>query len=122
MKHSRKEGLFIHNKTTNKTYRIPYTFESAVDVENIFVFCTSNRLSADLAKEFKSDSCIEILSSDIIITHVQNCVSNICQESSEFIHGEVVYYTEAEEPGINWALPDKIVMRKLEYFKNQDEY
>lgn len=122
LKHSRKEGLLIHNQTTNKTFRIPFTFSSAVDAENIFVFCASKRLCAELAKEFESDSCVEILNSDIIISNIQNCVANIQQKSPVFIHGEVIYYKEEEEPGINWALPNKIVMRKLEYFKNQDEY
>jgi hypothetical protein len=122
LKHSRKEGLLINNLTTNKTFKSPFTFESAVDEENIYVFCVSKKLSAELAKEFKSDSCVEILNSDIIISNIQNCVANIRQKSPEFIHGEVVYYKEEEDPGINWALPEKIVMRKLEYFKNQDEY
>jgi len=38
------------------------------------------------------------------------------------VHGEVKYYQPHEPPIVDWALPEKIAMSKLEPFRSQQEY
>ena len=38
------------------------------------------------------------------------------------VHGEVKYYEPHEPPIVDWALPERIAMSKLEGFRPQQEY
>ena len=123
LKHSKSEGIKINNLTTGESFYAQMTFVSKVDAENVFVFCTSKKLCPELAREFKSDICVEFLNSDKIISELHNAISRIKQiKPNKLFCGKVEYYSEEEAPGINWAFPDKIAMRKLSSFSGQEEY
>src|ERR1700681_309352 len=53
-------GLVVHNKTQGTTFTVPMAFESSVKADEIFVFCVSQTLSADIAKQFNAVACVEI--------------------------------------------------------------
>lgn len=38
------------------------------------------------------------------------------------VHGEVKYYTPDEPPIVDWALPERIAMSKLSFYRQQQEY
>lgn len=75
LKYTGSNGLEINNLTTGESFNAPWRLESKVDAENIFVFCTSNKLSPDLAKEFNADVCIEILRPDLFTSKLHSAVS-----------------------------------------------
>lgn len=123
LKHSRSAGIKINNLTTGESFYAQMTFESKVDAENVFVFCTSKKLCPELAREFKSDVCVEFQNFAKIISELHNAISRIKRiKPNKLFHGKVEYYSEEEAPGIKWAFPDKIAMRKLSGFSGQEEY
>jgi len=123
LKHTKLEGLEINNVTTGESFNAPWQFESEVDSENIFIFCTSNKLSRELAQEFKSDICVEFVNAAPIISNLRSAVSLRKKiKPNRLFHDEVKYYSEEEAPGIKWAFPNQIAMRKLNRFSNQEEY
>ncbi len=55
-------GLIINNHTQGKTFTLPnHAFESAVNQEEIFVFCVSGSLTDELREKFEAVVCVEIL-------------------------------------------------------------
>ncbi len=123
LKHSRRDGIEINNLTTGESFNGHFTFESKVDAENIFVFCASTKLCAELAIEFKSDVCVEFKSPVQVIAKLHSAVSRRKRiKPNKLFHGKVKYYSEEEVPGIKWAFPDEIAMRKLDEFSSQEEY
>ncbi len=123
LKHSKNDGLEINNLTTCESFNGHFTFESKVDAENIFVFCASTKLCPELAAEFKSNLCVEFKSPAQIISKLRSAVSRRKQiKPNKLFHDKVKYYSEEEAPGIKWAFPDKITMRKLDVFSRQEEY
>ena len=123
LKHSKEEGLEINNLSSGITSKSKVSFESAVDAENIFIFCTSLKLCPELAAEFKSDICVEIMRPEKIASGLHSAIARRKKVNpNRLFHGEVKYYKEDEAPGITWAFPDRISMRKLCYFQGQEEY
>lgn len=123
LKHTKPEGLKINNLTTSESFNAPWQFESEVDSENIFIFCVSNKLSRELAQEFKADVCVEFTNAAHIISKLRSAVSIRKKiKPNRLFHGEVKYYSEEEAPGIKWAFPNQIAMRKLNWFSSQEEY
>lgn len=123
LKHEKSDGIEINNLSTGRTSKEPWKFISKVDSENIFIFCTSMTLSHDLAKEFKSDICIEFLKPANVISKLHSAVSRRKRiKPNKLFHSKVEYYGEEEAPGIRWAFPNEIAMRKLNAFTAQEEY
>lgn len=122
-KYNRKDGLEINNLTTGSKVKENWTFKSMVDAENIFIFSTSTKLSAELAKEFKSDVCIEFTDMGKIINGIRKAVERRKSiKPNKLMVCDINYYHESDSPGINWAFPEKITFRKLECFARQNEY
>ena len=69
------------------------------------------------AKEFNADICIEILRPELIASKLHSAVSRRKRiKPNNLFHSKVKNYSEEEAPGIKWAFPDKIAMRKLHVF------
>jgi hypothetical protein len=123
LKHSKEEGIEIKKSNTGKTNKLNLAFESNVDSENIFIFCTSQKLSPELATEFNSDVCVEFLRPEKIIAGLSSAIARRKKvKPNKLFHGEIAYYKEDAPPGITWAFPDRIAMRKLSCFQAQEEY
>ncbi len=123
LKYTGSNGLKINNLTTGGSFKAPWSFVSQVDVENVFVFCVSNKLCPDLAREFKSDVCIEIVNPSNVISKLHGAVRLRKKiKPNKLFHGKVDYYRAEDAPGKKWAFPNEIAMRKLKIFSEQSEY
>lgn len=130
----RHEGTHIHHKPegleltlNNQPYstNVQGAFQSRVKQDDIFVFCLSTTLSADLAREFETTVCIEIHNSAMFIAGVRSALRRRPSiKSKMLLHDSVRYYdAEAEaEVGVAWALPDVIAMSKTRDYEWQHEY
>jgi len=122
-KYSGKDGLEINNLTSGKASRENWIFKSKVDSENIFIFSASLIFSKELSKEFEADTCIEITDASKIISGLRSAVKRRRSvKPNKLFYGEVEYYQDSKEPGIDWAFPDRISNRKLNTFSHQKEY
>jgi hypothetical protein len=118
-----KDGLEITLVGTQEKRVLPHSFESTAIENDIFVFCMSTRYSVDLAAQFKADACVEIHNSAGFIARIRAALlrrSSI--KNKTLIHGEVTYYSTGDPPIVDWALPERIAMSKLNYYSAQNEY
>lgn len=99
------------------------TFKSHVNTDVIFIFCASNLLSNELATDFKSNICVEITNIAKFISGIRGALA-VCPsiKDKQLIFGEVNYYPINKPPIIDWALPEKIALSKLDYYQKQCEY
>ena len=103
--------------------KLKASFESSVDSENIFIFCTSQKLCSSLAAEFESEICVEINSPQIIISKLSSAVARRkIVKPNKLFHSTIHYYKEKDAPGIKWAFPDQIALQKLQVYQGQGEY
>src|SRR6266496_9554 len=113
-----ESGLQITNHTRGTKFTDTRAFEASVKADEIFVFCSSRRLSEALAKEFKSSICVEIRK----IKALYNRIKSALPSSATFDAGAVDYYSAGDGPTPRWALPEMIAKSKLKWWKPQDEY
>lgn len=98
------------------------SFNSSVNQNDVYVYCASNQLSADLAEKFGS-FCVEIPSPEILVQRLKARA----HPTSKFDYGQVVcntvdYRKHDREPDADWALPEKLVLIKPPEFAWQDEF
>lgn len=97
------------------------SFNSSVQQNDIFVFCASNQLSADMAKQFGC-FCVEV-DPDCVIRRLKQRAHPSSQfDYDQIISGNVDYRARDKEPGVDWALPEKLVLIKPESFAGQEEF
>lgn len=116
-----KTGLPIHNLTTGQRFILPATFVSEIVANDVFVLCLSERLDADLARDLGYDACIEIRDARRFVLRMQTALRGL-PGSNVLLKRSVAYYDTEDPVGVNWALPDAIVMSKRAYFAGQHEY
>jgi hypothetical protein len=117
------QGLTVTRIATGEKFTIPYSFHSAVFGEAILVFCVSESLSHELADEFHADACVEITDVNAFVSRLQDALLALHgPDSHVLLHGPVKYYAESEAPIVDWALPEQIVMSKLQAYAHQREY
>ena len=117
-----ENGLEINK--AGETFTIPScSFESDVRVDEIFVFCMSLVNERTLYTEFKTDVCVEIFDSEKFIWRIKTALKRRPTiKPKKPIYGPVQYYENNDPPIIDWAFPDRIVMRKQCNFEWQKEY
>jgi hypothetical protein len=121
--HRPQNGLEITLTETQQKVVLPHFFESTANEDDIFVFCLSTVLSADLANQFQASACVEILNPSRFIGGVRAALMRRPSiKNKMLIHGEVNYYTPEQPPIGDWALPEKIAMSKLNTYVSQQEY
>ena len=121
--HRPKNGLEVTITATQQKVVLPHSFESAANEDDIFIFCLSTALSADLAAQFKASACVEIQNPSKFIAGVRAALLRRPSiKSKMLVYGEVKYYTPDEPPIVDWALPEKIAMSKLSVYIPQHEY
>lgn len=117
------EGLEITLTSTGEKRVLRHSFESAVNENDIFVFCLSNIRSAELAEQFQASACVEIINPAKFIAGIRAALLRRPSiKNKMLIHGEVKYYTPDEPPIVDWALPERIAMSKLNIYQLQQEY
>lgn len=90
--------------------------------ENMFVFCASNDLSAERAKEF-GPFCIEITNSEAIVGRLRARVNPASKlDYANVISGPIEYRSLDKVPGTDWAFPEKVVLVKPPEYVGQNEF
>lgn len=121
--HRPDNGLEITLIETQQKIILPYSFESTVNEEDIFVFCLSTVLSKNIAAQFQADSCVEIKDASVFISAIRSALSRRPSiKNKTLIYGPVNYYSPDQPPIIDWALPERIAMSKLNSYAEQQEY
>lgn len=121
--YSPQQGLEVTLTATQEKIVLPHSFESTANEGDIFVFCLSTVLSAELATQFQASTCVEILNPNRFIAGVRAALLRRPSiKSKMLVHGEVKYYTPDERPIVDWALPERIAMSKLSLYSRQQEY
>lgn len=120
---SPSKGLEINNLTTGEQINLPWSFESSVKDREIFVLCFSQERSAELAREFEADVCVEIRNPVALLAKVRSALMlRKWVVNGRLLHGKVDYYSSSEAPLAEWAVPERMVMRKTDDFSRQQEY
>lgn len=116
-------GLEITLVATQEKVALPHTFESSANEDDIFVFCLSTILSQELASQFKTNICVEIRNPALFLSKIRGALSRRPSIKNKLlVHGEVNYYEPHVPPVVDWALPERITMSKLQQFRSQQEY
>lgn len=116
-------GLEVNLVAKQQKVVLPHSLESSANEDDIFVFCLSTVLSAELAAQFLASSCVEITNPSRLMAGVRGALLRRPSVKSKMVvHGEVRYYAPDDAPMVDWALPEKITMSKLSIYSSQREY
>lgn len=116
-------GLQVNLVSTGAVVDLPHRMEATAKEDDIFVYCMSTELSPDIGERFKAEMAVEILDSGKFLGRVRNCLALRKRiHTKELVCGHVRYYEWHELPIVDWALPERIVMRKPKAFEWQKEY
>jgi len=111
-------GLVVNNRTQGTTFTLPMAFESSVKAHEIFVYCVSQALRPDIAKEFNAVACVEITKIAMLCGRIRETLP----ATAAFRARPVDYYPQTQGGTPRWALPDQIATSKLDRWVSQDEY
>lgn len=121
--HLPKSGLKVRKVKTGEEISLPYTFESSVHEDEIFVCCMSIECNELLATRFKTKACVEIIEPTEFLFHLRDALSmQPLVQKDQLVHGEVKYYELHEPPIVDWAIPERIALRKPSIYSWQKEY
>ena len=121
--HLPDNGLVVKNVNTEQEIFLPHRFESTAKEDDIFVYCMSQILSAKLAERFKAEVVVEITNPAKFLNLVRSALSLRKRfRVNQLIHESVKYYEWNEPPIVDWALPERITMKKPKIFEWQGEY
>ncbi|MGC9973598.1 MAG: hypothetical protein ABSE56_23765 [Bryobacteraceae bacterium] len=111
-------GLMVHNQTQGTTFSLQMALESSVKADEVFVYCFSRTLSAEIAREFNAVACVEITNIAALCARVRAALPS----TATFRARAVDYYPQSQGGNPRWALPDNIATSKLDHWASQDEY
>jgi hypothetical protein len=121
--HLPSDGLKVTLVRTGETVSLPHRLESSAKEDDIFVYCMSTELSPEIAKRFNADVAVEIREPVRFLGKLRSALSMRKRLRAEnFMHDKVRYYNWHEPPIVDWALPERIAMRKPAAFAWQSEY
>ena len=122
--HLPDNGLVAKNVNTEREVLLSHRFESTAKKEDdIFVYCMSQTLSAELAERFKAEVVVEITNPAKFLDFVRLALSLRKRfRVNQLIHEPVKYYEWNEPPIVDWALPERIAIRKPKMLEWQCEY
>lgn len=116
-------GLVVNNLTTGQSGIFPHSFEATAREDDIFILCLSMERSAELAKRFGAETCVELTQPVRFLARLRKSLGLRARvQASHLTHGPVMYYSAEEPPIVDWALPDRIALRKPASFLWQQEY
>jgi hypothetical protein len=117
-----RAGLEITNTETGERLCVPRTFESGVRDRDIFVFCLSSVRSSDLSREFGADACVEILDPVALLAKVRTSLQLRKWVKGGLLYSPLDYYSVEDPPIAEWAVPERMVVRKTTEYSHQGEY
>ncbi len=117
-----KDGLVMNMEDGRVITLEGGSFNSSVNQNDIFVYCASSRLSADLAAKFGS-FCVEIPDPELLVRRLEKRAHHTSQfDYKQVVCGQVDYREHSREPGADWALPERLILIKPKEFAWQDEF
>lgn len=107
----------------DRTYQNNMAFVSVVKVNDIYVYCMSNKLSEELAARFNSPFCVEIQHCLGFVGRIRRHVRLRSQlDHANVFARSIDYRGRDREPGGDWARPERLAFIKPEPFAWQDEF
>lgn len=120
--HLPKDGLKA-KMLSGQEIPTPYTFEATAREDDIFIYCASTELSADIAERFGVNVAVEIFDPVKFLARMRSAMSLRARLRVEkLVCADVRYYEWHEPPIADWAVPEKIALRKPRSFEWQKEY
>lgn len=117
------KGLEITKTESGERLLLPWAFESSVHDREIFVFCLSHVRSEQLAQEFHADVCVEVHEPVVLLSRVRAALQlRRWVKHARLLHGGVEYYSPEAPPLAEWAVPERMIMRKTVNYGHQQEY
>lgn len=106
-----------------RTFQNNMAFVSVVKVNDIYVYCMSNKLSEELAARFNSPFCVEIQHCLGFVGRIRRHVRLRSQLDHANVFARPIDYRGLDrEPGADWALPERLGFIKPDAFAWQDEF
>lgn len=117
------DGLRGKLVKTGEEVDLPYTLESTAREDEIFVYCMSTEVNRAIGQRFGAQVALEITKPHEFLARVRSALAMRRRLRVEkLVHQEVRYYEQHEPPIIDWALPERIAVRKPASFAWQKEY
>ena len=117
------DGLRINLVNSGESVLLPHRMESKAKEDDIFVYCLSTELSNNIAERFKAEAVIEIFEPIRFLAKVRSALALRSRIRAEkLVHQPVQYYEWCDPPIVDWALPERIAVRKPKSFEWQKEY
>lgn len=121
--HRPTEGLRIRVNSQSEEITLPHAFEARVKEDDILIYCLSTNFSATLRTRFKATTVVEIRDRGTFLSRTRRALRGVAHVSSEQLVSRAVrYYQPHEPPIVDWALPERIALRKPKAFEWQQEY
>jgi hypothetical protein len=121
--HLPSDGLRITRVDTGELIALPHRLESTAREDDIFVYCLSTELSDAIAERFQAEVAVEVVEPSKFLARVRSALSLRSRiRSDELVYQPVRYYEWHEPPIVDWALPERIAMRKPKLFEWQREF
>lgn len=116
-------GLLLTKEDGTTIHLAGWRFSSAAKHDEIYVFCVSRILSADLAARFGTPFCVEVFDPELIANRLKaRAHINSKLDYAQTEHAGIDYRGPEQGPEADWALPEKIAFIKPTLFAWQDEY
>lgn len=122
LRYAPKDGLVMNMEDGRVITLEGGSFNSSVNQNDIFVYCVSNQLSAELAEKFGA-FCVEIPDPEVLVRRLKLRADRTSHlDYEQVVCGNVDYREHSREPGADWALPERLVLIKPVDFQWQDEF
>ena len=120
--HAPEGGLVMNMEDGRKVKLEGGSFNSSVNQKDVFVYCASDELSPDLAEKFGA-FCVELPDPDMLVRRLKaRAHPNSQFDYHQIASGKVDYREHNTEPGVDWALPERLVLIKPPSFSWQKEF
>jgi hypothetical protein len=121
--HRPDDGLKAQLVKERQTLELPHTFEARTKEDDILVYCLSTELSPYIGRRFEAKVAVLIKDRGTFLARIRHALALIPQaEPTQLVHGNVKYVNRRDPPGVDWALPERIALRKPDSFQWQKEY
>ena len=124
LRYEPEKGLLL-TKENGEVVTMPagWRFRASVRAEDIFVYCLSTELSAEIAEKFECPWCVEITEPHRLLGRIARHVRLRSQFDRQGIYSQgVVYRNLGVAPAVAWALPERVAFIKPEGWAWQKEH